>query len=670
MSNRKIILVVDDSIPDLQLCRSLLKDEYDVRMAMSGQTALASLQDLRPDVILLDVEMPGMSGFEVMAELNKRPKLEGIPVIFVTSHATKELVTKAFRHGVVDYLIKPFRADLLHSKIRLAIRTPKKVSGRLSASGVGSVSKQKRQAVMLVDDNPINLTLGKNMLKDHYEVYALPSAERLFKFLEVVTPDLILLDIRMPGMDGYEVIRALKADTRHAEIPVIFVTTKAMETDELKGLELGAVDYVTKPFSAAVLLKRIENHLSLRQTMEAREMEAKDAETSIRLILDSTPLICIVRDEINNIIDCNQEALDVFGFSEKSDFIKNFSRLYPEYQPDGTRSVNKARNIVNDLLNNGSIDNFVWTYQTLDGADLPLEVKLVLVPWKDTYRVMSYASAPREIKTQSPPESPAEPPKGTHHVKVGEFDFYSIRDDFGEMNNDALVTDDTETVQRLSPTGRVPSGYAVFILKKGTDTILIDAGKGYEMLEHMQTLGIKPEDVKNILLTHSHGDHVNGLIKDDRKVFPNADLWIGADELAFWKSAKSARNRNHYEQCVTLYGELKILVPDEKTATVVPELVAVALPGHTPGQIGFLLSSKGGKLFLVADLLHHEAVQFSRPDISVRYDHDLQRAAEVRCKALQRAAEEKLLIAATHLPFPPVGNVKADGDGFRFEPVS
>ncbi|HBT75908.1 MAG TPA: hypothetical protein DEB39_03065, partial [Planctomycetaceae bacterium] len=423
----------------------------------------------------------------------------------------------------------------------------------------------------------------------------------------------------------------------------------------------------TKPFSAAVLLKRIENHLAFKKTMETRELEARDAETSIRLILDNTPLICVLRDEINRVLDCNREALEAFGFSEKSDLIKHFERLYPEFQPDGSRSINKARNIVNDLLNSGSVDNFEWTYQTVEGVALPLEVKLVLVPWKDTYRIMSYANDLRETRVQSIQEDPGVSVEGVHHVKVGEFDVYSIRDDIGEMNNDALITDDADAVMRLSPTGRAPSGYAVFIVKKGTDTVLIDAGKGGEMLECLQAIGVQPEDVRNILLTHSHGDHVNGLVKDDQNVFPNAALWIGDDELAFWKA--SSRNRNHYERCVTLYGEPKILCPDEKTALIFPELVAVALPGHTPGQTGFLLSSKGGKLLIVADLLHHMAVQFARPNISVRYDHDPGKAAEVRCKTLQRAAAEKLLIAASHLPFPSIGNVKTDGDGFLFEPV-
>ncbi|MDR1490244.1 MAG: response regulator [Desulfovibrio sp.] len=120
-----------------------------------------------------------------------------------------------------------------------------------------------RHKIMLVDDNIANLTVGKNMLKNIYEVYAIPSAATLFEVLEHVTPDLILLDILMPEMDGYEAIRLLKANSRWADIPVIFLTSKKDERSELEGLSLGAIDYVAKPFSAPLLQKRIENHLLL-----------------------------------------------------------------------------------------------------------------------------------------------------------------------------------------------------------------------------------------------------------------------------------------------------------------------------------------------------------------------------------------------------------------------
>ncbi len=167
---------------------------------------------------------------------------------------------------------------------------------------------KERQTVMLVDDNQANLNIGKNMLKTSYEVYALPSAERLFKFLESVTPDLILLDIEMPGMNGFEVIRILKADHRHAQIPVIFVTAKSEEMNELEGLALGAVDYVTKPFSAAILLKRIENHLLIgRQKAELKRLN----DNLIGMVKEKTGQILGLQTSIINTIAELVEFRDV-----------------------------------------------------------------------------------------------------------------------------------------------------------------------------------------------------------------------------------------------------------------------------------------------------------------------------------------------------------------------
>lgn len=118
-----------------------------------------------------------------------------------------------------------------------------------------------RSKIILVDDNMANLTMGRNLLKEHYEVYPATSAAKFFEILESVTPDLVLLDIEMPDMDGYETIKALKAEPSLRDIPVIFLTAKSDEPSELEGFSLGAVDYVSKPFSGPRLLKRIENQL-------------------------------------------------------------------------------------------------------------------------------------------------------------------------------------------------------------------------------------------------------------------------------------------------------------------------------------------------------------------------------------------------------------------------
>jgi len=121
--------------------------------------------------------------------------------------------------------------------------------------------EDKRQKIMLVDDNITNLTVGKNALVNKYDVFTIPSGDKLLKILQRTIPDLILLDIDMPDMTGYDVIKILKADPATSAIPVIFLTAKNDAADELEGLSLGAIDYIIKPFSPPLLQKRIEVHL-------------------------------------------------------------------------------------------------------------------------------------------------------------------------------------------------------------------------------------------------------------------------------------------------------------------------------------------------------------------------------------------------------------------------
>ena len=117
--------------------------------------------------------------------------------------------------------------------------------------------------VFIVDDNVTSLTLARDMLKSKYKVYPATSAAKFFEIIEGIRPDLILMDVDMPQMDGYEAVKIIKADERFAEIPVIFLTSKNDEESELKGFELGAVDYITKPFHQSIVEARIATHLTI-----------------------------------------------------------------------------------------------------------------------------------------------------------------------------------------------------------------------------------------------------------------------------------------------------------------------------------------------------------------------------------------------------------------------
>ena len=159
--------------------------------------------------------------------------------------------------------------------------------------------ENERKTIMLVDDNMTNLTVGKEILRDKYKTYPIPSAAILFDLLEEIIPDMILLDISMPGIDGYEAIKKLKASPKWNEIPVMFLTAKVDEGSELEGLSLGAVDYVSKPFSAPLLLKRIENHLFL----ESQKKQLREINTNLeQIIREKTAKILSLQNAVLNTV--------------------------------------------------------------------------------------------------------------------------------------------------------------------------------------------------------------------------------------------------------------------------------------------------------------------------------------------------------------------------------
>jgi putative two-component system response regulator len=141
--------------------------------------------------------------------------------------------------------------------------------------------KNGRQIIFLVDDNMTNLTTGKNMLKEHYDVFSIPSGIKLFEILEKVMPDLILLDVEMPEMNGYEALKKLKTEHKSKDIPVIFLTARNDPGSELEGLSLGAIDYISKPFSPPLLLRRLENHLLIRN----QQLALKDYNENLQQIV-------------------------------------------------------------------------------------------------------------------------------------------------------------------------------------------------------------------------------------------------------------------------------------------------------------------------------------------------------------------------------------------------
>lgn len=174
----------------------------------------------------------------------------------------------------------------------------------------------EKKKIILVDDNIVNLSVGRDALSMTYDILTVPSGEKLLVLLGKVIPDLILLDIEMPGMSGYGTIKHIKSNPETANIPVIFLTAKSDVTSELEGLSLGAIDYISKPFSPPLLLKRIEVHLLVEEQKNLLEKQRNELqnyndnlEEMVRKKTDTIlELQNAVMETIAELVECRDDA--------------------------------------------------------------------------------------------------------------------------------------------------------------------------------------------------------------------------------------------------------------------------------------------------------------------------------------------------------------------------
>jgi len=141
------------------------------------------------------------------------------------------------------------------------------------------------KTVFIVDDADTNLAKAKQSLEDSYRVLTMPSATKMFNLLEKIIPDLILLDIEMPEMNGFVALERLMQNKKTAKIPIVFLTAQTDAAIESRGFEMGAVDFITKPFSEPVLRNRIASHLNLAEIIKKRTQRIERLQTSIVSVL-------------------------------------------------------------------------------------------------------------------------------------------------------------------------------------------------------------------------------------------------------------------------------------------------------------------------------------------------------------------------------------------------
>jgi PAS domain S-box-containing protein len=210
-----LVLIVDDELPARELLASYLEPEYRVAMAESGVQAVKEAQRMRPDAITLDVMMPGSDGFETLVALRKNPATADIPVIILSIVDQKQV---GFALGAADYLIKPVRKPILLEAIHRHVPVP----------------ADEDSSILLVDDDPRALDLLQEALRSAgYEVQSVRSGARALEVLANKVVGAILLDLLMPGMDGFQVIRHVRQEPALKDLPILVMTAKNLSREEI-----------------------------------------------------------------------------------------------------------------------------------------------------------------------------------------------------------------------------------------------------------------------------------------------------------------------------------------------------------------------------------------------------------------------------------------------------
>ncbi|MBI5360484.1 MAG: response regulator [Planctomycetes bacterium] len=240
----KKILVVDDDEDIARVIRGHLEKEgYEVIVAHSGLDAVKKAVELQPHLITLDVLMPNMDGFTVAELLKQNPKTQNIPVVIVSIVFDKE---KGYKLGVADYITKPFDHEKLIQSIK---RIEMERSDKLN----------KKKILIVDDDSNVVALLTMALTGKNYHTFGAYDGFQAISIAKREKPDIIILDLMLPEMDGYEVIKVLKNDPETADIPIITITGRNEPADAEKTRELGVKEYLLKPFTTKTLLDELDN---------------------------------------------------------------------------------------------------------------------------------------------------------------------------------------------------------------------------------------------------------------------------------------------------------------------------------------------------------------------------------------------------------------------------
>ena len=245
MEQKKIILV-DDLNFHLLSIKERLKTYYEVYPAQSAEILYKILENITPDLILLDINMPNVDGFETIKLLKADERYTNIPVVYLTAQNDRASAIKGLELGAVDFVTKPFQVSVLLECIDNCL----------------SPEKASKPVILAVDDSPSILDTITHILQKQYTVYTLKQPEHINEVLKKVSPDLFILDYQMPKMTGFDLVPVIRENPIHKETPVVFLTSEGTVDNLTVAVHLGACGFLVKPIDEQMLLEKVASYLT------------------------------------------------------------------------------------------------------------------------------------------------------------------------------------------------------------------------------------------------------------------------------------------------------------------------------------------------------------------------------------------------------------------------
>jgi glyoxylase-like metal-dependent hydrolase (beta-lactamase superfamily II) len=290
--------------------------------------------------------------------------------------------------------------------------------------------------------------------------------------------------------------------------------------------------------------------------------------------------------------------------------------------------------------------------------------------------VLFLAAAPPPVKTQSP---------GFYRMAVGDFEVTALYDGYLRLGPQILHGIDPGAVPPLltrefADTNEkgIATSINTYLVNTGEHLILVDTGMGTcgspetgHVIENLKAAGYRPEDVDAVLITHMHGDHVCGLLKDSAPVFPKATVYAAEAEIAYWFAPVSGTDaqsqyRGQIRQALAPLQSLHVLKGFKPGAVLFPGVTALDTHGHTPGHTSYLFQSQRQSFLVLGDIVHVHSVQFAHPEVTMDYDNDQPAARASRQTLFDRVAKEGWSFGGAHLPFPGIGHLRKDGGAYAY----